>query len=155
LEGHRLSCSFTDKDTIIADRIKQSDALRGVRLDLGFIGFETDKNYSSLTHSHLGFLELVVNRFSSTGEVMSVDPGFQKHEYVENDFIIYKSKETYQISGVSVDAVAKDYQSAAKSSVLETNDAQGHPLKLRQAIHKYLQQNAIPTLFQTIARLRR
>lgn len=154
-EGHMVSYSFTDKDAVIAERIRNSSALPSTRLDKAFIAYETDKNHTAICHSEFDFLELVVTHFSNAPQAVPIDGRFQKHEYIKNNFVRHVSKEVYEHmifpKGDKPDKTAEGPDATAANPVPEFEQA----LTLRQAIHKYLQQNAIPTLFQTIARLRR
>lgn len=155
LEGHRRSYTFTDANAAVAKRIRESPSLPTTRLDRGFIAFETDHDYSVLSHSHFGFLELVVNKFSASPQTLNIDEGFKKHHYVDRDFVEHHSKEIYDIglskkdkgAASGADAKSKDSVSAGPPDNLQT--------ALRKIMAEYLEKSGLPTLFETIARLRR
>jgi hypothetical protein len=159
LEGHRVSYSFTEADAATAKRIRESYSLPTTRLDRGFIDYDTNKNRSSLFHSHFGFLELVINRFSDSSEPMPVNGRFQRHEYVKNDFIKHLSKEVYDLPGRQrlADGSASDKDQSTQKSAAATgsNTPQDFSSTMRQIIQKYLQKIGLPTLFETLMRFRR
>jgi hypothetical protein len=155
LEGHRRSYSFTDANAAIAKRIRESPSLPTTRLDKGFIAFETDHDYSVLSHSHFGFLELVVNKFSASINSLTINDSFKQHHYVKKDYVEHLSKEIYDVgiskkgkgAAPSAEAKSKGSDSAPRPDDLQT--------ALRKIMAKYLEKSGLPTLFETIARLRR
>jgi hypothetical protein len=155
LEGHKVYYSFTDKDAITAERIRESSSLLTTRLDRGFIDFDTDKNRSSLRHSDFEFLELIVNRFSNSSESIPVKGRFQKYEHVNNDFIKHVSKEVYGEYIFSNLHKPEQLPSLKRPEPFSLDSTQDLSSTLRQVIQKYLQKSGIPSLFDIIARLRR
>lgn len=155
VEGHRVSYSFTEPNAAIAKRIRESPSLPTTRLDKGFIAFETDHDYSVLSHSHFGFLELVVNKFSSSTKPLNIDDSFKTHHYVKKDYVEHLSKETYDVGiskkskGAAPDAEAKGKGTASAQPPDNLQTA------LRKIMAKYLEKSGLPTLFEAIARLRR
>jgi hypothetical protein len=155
VEGHRVSYSFTDANAAIAKRIRESPSLPTTRLDKGFIAFETDHDYSVLSHSHFGFLELVVNKFSASTNSLTINDSFKQHHYVKKDYVEHLSKEIYDVgiskkskgAAPSAEAKSKGSDSAPRPDDLQT--------ALRKIMAKYLEKSGLPTLFETIARLRR
>lgn len=155
LEGHMLSYSFTDEDTVAAKKVRESPALQTTRLDRGFIQNDTDKDYSSMFHSHFGFLELVVNRFSASSDLMPVDGRFTRHQYTKHDYIEHVSKEVYEHKVFRNRYKQTEGGKEGARPVAPDTPSGAQPSTLREIIHQYLQKNAIPTLFEAIARLRR
>src|ERR1700712_5581145 len=155
LEGHMLSYSFTDEDTVAAKKVRESPALQTTRLDRGFIAYDTDKDYSSMFHSHFGFLELVVNRFSASSDLMPVDGRFTRHQYTKHDYIEHVSKEVYEHKVFRNRYKQTEGGKEGARPVAPDTPSGAQPSTLREIIHQYLQKNAIPTLFEAIARLRR
>jgi hypothetical protein len=153
LEGHQISYSFTDKDATTAQRIRQSSALLTTRLDRGFINYDTDKDYSSLSHSHFEFLEAVVNRFSDSYESVPINGRFQKHEYVKNNFIKHVSKEVYKKHMVANLRQPRAIPEKQGSELLTAAPAAAPTL--REILHNYLQKTGLPTLFETLMRMGR
>jgi hypothetical protein len=153
LEGHMLSYSFTDEDTVAAKKVRESPDLQTTRLDRGFIERDTDEDYSSMSHSHFGFLELVVNRFSASPDLLPVDGRFAQHHYKKHDFIAYVSKEVYEHALFGKHKKTQGGKEA--SQAVDADTPRDVPATLRDIIGKYLQKKGLPTLFETIARLRR
>ncbi|MEQ7919336.1 hypothetical protein ABQX22_09075 [Xanthomonas sp. WHRI 1810A] len=155
LEGHRRSYSFTDANAAIAKRIRESPSLPTTRLDRGFIAFQTDQDYSVLSHTPFGFLELVVNKFSASTEPLNIDESFKQNHYVKHDFVEHLSKEVYDV-GVSKKgkgaAQRVDGKGERSTGAVPLDDLQ---TALRKIMAKYLEKSGLPSLFETIARLRR
>jgi hypothetical protein len=155
LEGHRLSYSFTAADAEHAKRIRNSASLETTRLDKGFILYDTDEDYSALGHSLFEFLELLVDRFSSSKDPVPVNGRFTQYTSYDDEYIVHKSSDV-QVRVPSASSGKKD--SAAQNmadkqrpdSLTSTLDLR---TTLRQIMHKYLVQSGLPTLFDTLRRL--
>jgi hypothetical protein len=154
LQGHMLSYSFTDPDTVAAQKVRDNPALAMTRLDKGFINFQTDKDYSALSHCNFEFLDFMINRFSPTSEPEPVDGRFQRYEFREKNWIEHVSKEVYDIpsrrnKSTSSDPTANEPKAlvVAEKTTLDLSET------LRQIVHKYLRESGLPTLFDTLRRL--
>jgi len=155
LQGHMLSYSFTEIDTLAARKIRENPSMATTRLDKGFINFQTDKDYSSLSHVDFKFLDFMINRFSATSEPEAVNARFQRFEFLEKNWIEHVSKEVYDIlplrgKSTSIDPNAADKQSPAAAQGASTVDLS---TTIREIVHKYLRESGLPTLFDTLMRL--
>jgi len=153
LEGHRLSYSFTDANEAHAQRIRNSPALESTRLDKGFIMFDTDKNYSAMRHDDFEFLELLVNRFSSSKDTIPVNGRFNTHVFSKREFIEHKSQEVYKLFNNTEPPAKTDKTKNANKQPQPSAPPLDLRATLRQIVHKYLQKSGLPTLFDTLMRL--
>jgi len=154
-EGHRLTFSFTERDVATADRVRQSSALQTTELDKGFIKFDTDPNYSVVSHSHLGFLEWAMSRFSASDDRVPASDAFKTYTYISKDFIEYTSKEVYPLFRDCVDQESADKTLISPVSSTSPQDPAEAPLALRTLIQKTLQKTGLPSLFETLIRMGR
>ncbi|MEB0123820.1 hypothetical protein QN391_24510 [Pseudomonas sp. CCI1.2] len=95
-EGHTMSYRFTDKDTVTAKRVLASEAMKTTELDHGYIKFAMDKDYGVMRHHNFEFMEKVINKFSAKGDESPLGIGFAKHAYVDKNYSVHASKETYK-----------------------------------------------------------
>lgn len=159
-EGHEVTYLFTDKNAATAARILQSEAFQSTRFDTGFLRNALDAKHSALHYLNFDFVEQMVNKFSSVGTVVEdVGSRFSHFQPNQKNWVKHLSTEVYDLKTRlprnTASTSEKNGQTTGPSSPGTANVSENTPLTLRQAIHKYLQQNAIPTLFQAIARLRR
>lgn len=88
LEGHQVTCHFTDRDAATAKRILASEALHTTELDKGFLLRITNEDYSGINHCNFDFLEQVIHRFSAKGTDMSpLGEAFFRYEPIYNNYI--------------------------------------------------------------------
>ncbi|MEB0041308.1 MULTISPECIES: hypothetical protein [unclassified Pseudomonas] len=95
-KGHMLSYRFTDKDTATIKRVLASDAIKTTELDQGFIKFAMNKDYSVMNHHDFEFMEKVINKFSAKGDESPLGARFATHTYVDKNYSVHASKETYK-----------------------------------------------------------
>lgn len=156
VEGHRVSYSFTEVDTASAQRIRNDPSLDTTRLDKAFVLFETDKDYSSLFHSDFDFLEVLVNRFSSTTDKIPVNDRFSQYVSLKRNFIEHKSTRVYTLDEI----IGKKPEAKAVSKKPPEMPGKAAPATdlsstFRQIMRQYLQKSGLPTLFETLMRMGR
>jgi hypothetical protein len=153
LEGHRLSYSFTETDTVLAQRIRTSPSLASTRLDVGFVMFDTDKNHSSMSHTDFEFLELLVNRFSSSKDLLPISSRMSRRTQTQFEYIEHKSKEVYKLFNNAEPPAKTDKTNSTNKQPQTSAPPLDLRATLRQIVHKYLQKSGLPTLFDTLMRL--
>ncbi|WP_062379957.1 hypothetical protein [Pseudomonas abietaniphila] len=160
LEGHEVTYFFTDKNTATATRILQSDAFQTTRLDPAFLRHALDARYSALTYLNFEFVEQVVNKFSTSGTtVEDFDTRFSHFQHNQKNWVKHLSTEVYDLktrSPLDRESTArKDAEGYESSSPDTISPSEAGSMTLRDVINNYLENNPLPTLFETIARLRR
>ncbi|HEY0286983.1 MAG TPA: hypothetical protein VGC62_08235 [Pseudomonas sp.] len=153
LEGHQVSYSFTEKDAVTAKRILEGTAINSSLLDKNYVRHVLDKNRSALQHPDFEFMEQVINKFSSSNiEIPPLGTRFAKYVEIKNNYIKHLSAQTYDLRGGR--PVEKDKARSAPNDSTKTRPENLQTV-LRQIMAKYLEKSGLPTLFETIARLRR
>ncbi|WP_397451807.1 hypothetical protein [Pseudomonas sp. NA-150] len=136
VEGHMMFYSFTDKDAATAKRILASEALKTTELDHGFIRLSLDKDYGPMRYSDFEFMEQVINRFSAKGaEVPPLGAKFEKHEYIENNFINTRSKEKYDLTG-DTPVLLKNKTNGKLKNIRQPATIPSQPETLKQALRR-------------------
>lgn len=160
LEGHKVSYSFTPKDTATASRILKSEALNSTQLDKGFIRYSTHKDYGVFHHVNFEFMEQIINKFSSNGDnVPPLDSKFYRYESPKENYIKHLSKEVYDVGGKGS---PPDMNAAAgkKKTVNQQPPAPPETLKdiLRRIIFKAMHTSfstRVPSLAEFLMKMRR
>jgi hypothetical protein len=160
-EGHEVSYSFNEESAQTASRILDGGAISTTALDRGFLRFALDVDYSPMSSLNFCFLEQIVNKFSEKGEMLA-DFGrrFNHFSLDQKNWIKNVSEEVYDLStsmpflkGTQHDggaALATD-GSAPEAAAMD----KGPSLALREIIAAYLKDTGVPTLFETLRRMKR
>ncbi|WP_152534882.1 hypothetical protein [Pseudomonas syringae] len=147
-EGHKVYYRFTDKDAATAKCILESEALNTTRLDRGFVRYITDKDYGSMYHNDFEFMEQVIKRFSSLGgESQALMPGFARHEYPDNNFVMTRSKEKYAVGKHNVQDEQGANSALKKSTKPIPITLESLRADLRQALFKAMGVKSFSSLF--------
>ncbi|WP_447649473.1 hypothetical protein [Pseudomonas abietaniphila] len=159
-EGHEVTYLFTEKNATTAARILQSDGFKSTQLDTGFLRHALDARYSALTYLNFEFVEQVVNKFSSVGATLDDFGGcFSHFQPNQKNWIKHLSTEVYDVKTrlpLSKTSVSENPAGADESmSAATTGSSESVSMTLREAIKKYLEENALPALFETLMRFRR
>jgi hypothetical protein len=161
IEGHEVSYSFNEESAQTARRILDGGAISTTALDRGFLRFALDVDYSPMSSLNFCFLEQIVNKFSEKGEMVT-DFGrrFNHFSLDQKNWIKNVSEEVYDLStsmpflkGTQPDggaALATD-GSAPEAAAMD----KGPSLALREIIAAYLKDTGVPTLFETLRRMKR
>lgn len=160
-EGHEVSYSFIEESAKTAHRILNGSALSTTVVDRGFLRFALDVDYSPMSSLNFRFLEQIVNKFSEKGEVVP-DFGrlFDHFSLDHKNWIKNVSEQTYDLStgepflkGTTPDSRAA---LATRESAAETDPIDKEPSRsIREIIAAYLKETAVPTLFETLGRMKR
>lgn len=139
-EGHMLFYSFTDKDAVIAERILASDGMKTTRLDHGFIRKATDKDYGSISHHNFEFMEKVINKFCAESDDSPLGGGFEKHVYLDRNFIEYATEERYQFNGNGAELIEGPSNNNENTLASNANslNLEGVPDTLRDALRRMI-----------------
>jgi len=160
LDGHEVTYFFTEKNAATATRILQSDGFQTTQLDKAFLQHALDARYSALTYLNFEFVEQVVNKFSTVG-VNRDDFGtrFSHFQPNQKNWVKHLSKEVYDLKTrmpLNMASTLKKDAGGHESALPGTTNSSGTvSMTVGDAIKKYLEKNPLPTLFETIARLRR
>lgn len=159
LVGHEVTYLFTEKNAAIASRILQSDEFETTQLDKGFLRHALDPRYSALTYLNFEFVEQMVNKFSSVGTAAESFGGrFSHFQPNQKNWVKQLSTEVYDLKAKwPLNSALTSAQNAETRELLPPDAirAQAESVAVRDVINKYLIGDALPTLFQTLARLRR
>jgi YD repeat-containing protein len=160
-EGHEVSYSFNEESARTAHRILNGSAVSTTVVDRGFLRFALDVDYSPMSSLNFRFLEQIVSKFSDKGEVVS-DFGRQFDHFAldHKNWIKNVSEQTYDLStgvpflkGTPPDSGAA---LATRESAAETAPINREPSRsLREIIAAYLKETDVPTLFETLMRMKR
>jgi hypothetical protein len=160
-EGHEVSYSFNEESAKTAHRILNGSALSTTAVDRGFLRFALDVDYSPMSSLDFRFLEQVVNKFSEKGEVAAgFGRQFDHFSLDQKNWIKNVSVEIYDLSatvpflkGTKSDGGAA---LAARESATEAAAMGAEPSRaLREIIAAYLKETGVPTLFETLMRMKR
>lgn len=155
MQGHMLSYTFTDVDARAAQRARDNPGIATTRLDNGFLSFQTDDDYSSMSHCDFDFLDLVISRFSASPESAVVSGRFQTHQYMNKNYIEHVSTEVYDFRNLSGKKGDPDVADKPASKVSDPVPSVDLSSSFRQIMRQYLQKSGLPTLFETLMRMGR
>lgn len=158
-EGHEVSYSFNEESANTAHRILNGSAFSTTAIDRGFLRFALDVDYSPFSSLNFHFLEQIVNKFSENGNVVA-DFGRQFHHFSfdQKNWIRNISVEVYDLSGsVPFLKGTKPDSSDAPAADGACADTDSHTPErsIREIIAAYLKETAVPTLFETLGRMKR
>jgi hypothetical protein len=161
IEGHEVSYSFNEESAQTARRILDGGAISTTALDRGFLRFALDVDYSPMSSLNFCFLEQIVNKFSEKGEMVA-DFGrrFNHFSLDQKNWIKNVSEEVYDLStsmpflkGTQPDGGAA--LATAGSAPEAAAMVEGPSPALREIIAAYLKDTDMPTLFETLRRMKR
>lgn len=160
-QGHEVSYSFNEESARTARRILDGSAVSSTTVDRGFLRFALDVAYSPMSSLNFCFLEQIVNKFSENGNVVA-DFGRQFHHFSsdQKNWIKNISEEVYDLStdvpflkGTKTDSGAA---LATGKSATEAAPINREPSRsLLEIIGAYLKETDVPTLFETLMRMKR
>ncbi|HEX8587958.1 hypothetical protein [Pseudomonas sp.] len=160
-EGHEVSYSFNEESAKTAHRILNGSALSTTAVDRGFLRFALDVDYSPMSSLDFRFLEQVVNKFSERGEAAAgFGRQFDHFSLDQKNWIKNVSVQIYDLSatvpflkGTKSDGGAA---LATRDSATEAAAMGAEPSRaLREIIAAYLKETGVPTLFETLMRMKR
>jgi hypothetical protein len=136
-------------------------AVSTTAVDHGFLRFALDVDYNPMSSLSFCFLEQIVSKFSEKGEVVAdFARRFDHFSLNHKNWIKNVSEQTYDLSTVVpfLKGTTPDSRAAlaTRESEAETAPVDKAPGRaLREIIAAYLKETGVPTLFETLMRIKR